>query len=72
MNAARLVYMANQIARFFETEDPKTAVAMVADHLRKYWDPRMRTEIVAYLDGGGSGLDEPAKQAVLLLRKSAL
>jgi len=67
MNPVRLVYMANQIGNFFSTEDPKTAVAMITDHLKKYWDPRMRTEIVAYLDGGGGGLDEPVRQAVLQL-----
>jgi formate dehydrogenase subunit delta len=69
MDAARLVYMANQIGKFFTTEDPKTAVAMIADHLKKFWDPRMRSEIVAYLDGGGTGLDVPVRQAVLTLKK---
>ena len=69
MDAARLVYMANQIGKFFETEDPKTAVAMTADHLKKFWDPRMREEIVAYLDKGGRGLDGTVQQAVLALKK---
>jgi formate dehydrogenase subunit delta len=68
MEAQRLVYMANQIGRFFATEDPKTAVAMIADHLRKFWDPRMRSEILAYLDQGGGGLDGPVHQAILTLR----
>jgi formate dehydrogenase subunit delta len=63
--------MANQIGKFFATEDPKTAVAMIADHLQKFWDPRMRAEIVAYIDGGGKGLDGPVQQAVLTLRKPA-
>ena len=41
----KLVYMANQIGRFFVTEDRATAVSGIADHLRKFWDPRMRAEI---------------------------
>jgi formate dehydrogenase subunit delta len=69
MDIARLVYMANQIGKFFATEDPKTAVAMTADHLKKFWDPRMRKEIVAYVEGGGTGLDGTVHQAVLTLRK---
>ena len=69
MDAARLVYMANQIGKFFVTEDPKTAVAMTADHLKKFWDPRMRKEIVAYVEAGGQGLDGTAHQAVLTLRR---
>jgi len=69
MDPARLVYMANQIGKFFATEDAKTAVAMTADHLKKFWDPRMRNEIVAYVEAGGQGLDGPVHQAVLMLRK---
>lgn len=69
MEAARLVYMANQIGRFFETEDPKTAVAMTADHLKKFWDPRMRAEIVAYVDNGGRDLNGTVQQAVMVLKK---
>ena len=68
MEAARLVYMANQIGKFFATEDPKSAVAMIADHLKKFWDPRMRAGIVAYLEEGGRGLDPPVREAVLTLR----
>ena len=38
----KLVYMANQIAKFFESQGPDKAVAGTADHLKKFWDPRMR------------------------------
>jgi formate dehydrogenase subunit delta len=69
VEAARLVYMANQIGKFFTTEDPKSAAAMIADHLNRFWDPRMRAEIVAYLEQGGKGLDGPVHQAVLTLKK---
>jgi len=64
MQSAKLVYMANQIGRFFVTEDRATAVSGIADHLRKFWDPRMRAAIVAYLNDGGEGLDPAVRQAV--------
>jgi formate dehydrogenase subunit delta len=45
MNVEKLVRMANQIAAFFAHEGPERAAASIEDHLRKFWDPRMRAEI---------------------------
>ena len=64
----RLVYMANQIGRFFVSEDEKTAVSGIADHIVKFWDPRMRREIIAHLQAGGEGLDPTVRTAVGLLK----
>ncbi len=64
MSSSRLVYMANQIGKFFVSEDRATAVDGIADHLRKFWDPRMRAEIVAYFSSGGEGLDPAVREAV--------
>jgi formate dehydrogenase subunit delta len=61
--------MANQIGRFFATEDAPTAVAGIVDHLHKFWDPRMRREIVAHLEAGGEGLDGPVREAVATLAR---
>jgi formate dehydrogenase subunit delta len=69
MDRPRLVYMANQIGRFFVTEDAATAVPGIADHIRKFWDPRMRHEIVAHLQAGGDGLDGPVREAVAALAR---
>ncbi len=41
----RLVYMANQIGSFFRSQGPDQAVAGVADHIKKFWDPRMKAKI---------------------------
>jgi formate dehydrogenase subunit delta len=60
----KLIYMANQIAKFFESQGQEKAVAGTADHLKKFWDPRMRTQIVAHVKAGGSGLDPVARQAI--------
>lgn len=69
MPLPRLVYMANQIGKFFVTEDKPTAAANIADHLMKFWDPRMRAEIVAHLADGGEGLDPEVREAVASLNR---
>ena len=69
MRAERLVTMANDIGHFFNAEADKNAAAQnVASHMRRFWDPRMRREIVAhYREKGGAGLDPVARSAVALL-----
>lgn len=70
MNIETLVRMANDIGRFFQAEpDHKAAVEGVASHLKRFWDPRMRKEIVAYVQGGGAGLIDLAREAVQQLEK---
>ena len=72
MDAERLVRMANDIARFYEAEpDHQEAVGSVKTHLRRFWDPRMRREILQHLESGGSGLSELAREALELLRQAA-
>ena len=64
MSLDKLVYMANQIGKFFAHQGEDKAVAGVADHLEKFWDPRMRAAIVAHLDAGGNGLDPVVREAI--------
>jgi formate dehydrogenase subunit delta len=47
MDAARLRTMANQIARAFAAQGDDAAIAATADHIRLYWDPRMKAAILA-------------------------
>lgn len=63
----KLVHMANQIAAYFVTQPGDGAAAAIADHLRKFWEPRMRKTIIAYLKAGGAGLEPAAAEAVRLL-----
>jgi formate dehydrogenase subunit delta len=63
----KLVYMANQIGKFFAAQGEEKAPPLIADHLVKFWDPRMRKAIVAYLDEGGVGLDPAVRKAVINL-----
>ena len=64
----RLVYMANQIGKFFATQGEGEAIAGTADHIRKFWDPRMRANILDHAAKGGEGLDPVARKAVDQLR----
>lgn len=68
MSPERLVYMANQIGIYFASQPHEDSVANIADHLRKFWDPRMRTAILAHLDQGGAGLDPMVLKAVQSLK----
>jgi formate dehydrogenase subunit delta len=60
----KLVYMANQIGTFFASQGPEKAVVGTADHIKKFWDPRMRAQIIAHLKAGGAGLDPAVRAAI--------
>lgn len=47
MDIERLRYMADQIARNFAAQGEEAAVAATAEHIRLYWDPRMKAAILA-------------------------
>lgn len=65
MNVERLVAMVNDIAAFFASEpDADAAAEQVANHLRKFWEPRMRNEIQRFLQQGGAGLSPLARRGV--------
>ncbi|HEX7082128.1 MAG TPA: formate dehydrogenase subunit delta [Gammaproteobacteria bacterium] len=54
MDIGKLVRMANQIAKNLDYgQDREKVVAATADHLKRFWTPEMRRQIVAYhLEGG--------------------
>jgi formate dehydrogenase subunit delta len=64
----KLIYMANQIGKFFAPSEHGKAVAGIANHLTKFWAPPMRRKIVQHLDQGGEGLDPLVREAVEKLR----
>ncbi|WP_337185144.1 formate dehydrogenase subunit delta [Phenylobacterium sp.] len=66
----RLIYMANQIAAFFAAQ-PGDAAIGVAGHLKSFWDPHMRAEILAWRAAGGEGLSPVALEAVARLEAAA-
>jgi formate dehydrogenase subunit delta len=67
VNPDNLVKMANQIALFFESQSGPDAAAGIAEHLKKFWDPRMRQAIIRHALEGGAGLRETTAKAVALL-----
>lgn len=68
MNLEHLVKMANQIGSFFETmPDRPQAMADLAGHLKRSWEPRMRRELLVYIDEqGGADLKPIVLEAVRL------
>jgi formate dehydrogenase subunit delta len=64
MSLEKLVYMANQIGKFFSSQGQEQAAAGTADHIRKFWDPHMRATIAAHLEAGGAGLDPVVRLAI--------
>jgi formate dehydrogenase subunit delta len=73
MNIDLLIKMANQITDFWEGEaGEEVAAKEVATHLRRYWEPRMRAQMITYYEQRqGSGLNDVAKKAVALLAAEA-
>jgi len=70
MNIENLVMMANDISNFFASEpDHVAAVAGVANHMKRYWEPRMRAQMIAHAESGGHGLGDLAREGVLELAR---
>ena len=68
MNIEPLIKMANEIASFFEGEpDKQQAMKDTASHIGRYWEARMRRDIVAHYRRGAGGLGEVARGAIAIL-----
>lgn len=59
-----LVHMANQIAANLAAQGEATAVRETAEHIRKFWDPRMRAAI---LTAPAEALNPIARAAISVL-----
>jgi formate dehydrogenase subunit delta len=73
MNIDLLIKMANEIGSFWEGEAGEGQAANdVATHLKRYWEPRMRAQMITYFEQRqGAGLSDIAKGAVALLASQA-
>jgi formate dehydrogenase subunit delta len=69
--SAQLMQMANDIGNFFRSEPERSvAIAGIANHIAKYWTPRMRQKLTAHVQKHGvGGLDELPQEAVKLLAR---
>jgi formate dehydrogenase subunit delta len=66
MDNDNLIRMANRIGDFFQAMPDRTeALEGIAGHIRKFWEPRMRKQILAHLDqAGGAGLSAIVLEAL--------
>ena len=69
MSRKKLVYMADQIATFFMSKPHDEAIEGFADHINKFWDPRMRGQLLAIIAEGGEGLKPLVLEAAPHIRK---
>ncbi|NBO41978.1 MAG: formate dehydrogenase [Betaproteobacteria bacterium] len=72
MDIHNLVHMANQIGEFFSAyPDRDEALEGIANHIRKFWEPRMRLKLFESIDQGLTGeLSELVAQSLALHRTS--
>ncbi|MFO0632726.1 MAG: formate dehydrogenase subunit delta [Nannocystaceae bacterium] len=72
MKIDKLVKMANEIAAYFDADPDRNAAADgLASHLSRFWEPRMRTQLLAWADEGGEGL-APLVREVIATRRPQL
>jgi formate dehydrogenase subunit delta len=72
MHSEYLVRMANDISHFFSSDpDQDEAARNVLSHVKRFWDPRMRAQIVAHYRSGGGGLTDIASRAIARLAEEA-
>ncbi|MBN9068549.1 MAG: formate dehydrogenase subunit delta [Rhizobiaceae bacterium] len=69
MSPDKLVYQANQIARFFHSKPHAEGVAGVAEHINKFWEPRMRRQFFELIKAGNKDFDELVLEAVPAVRR---
>ena len=51
MDMQNLIHMANQIGSFFEAmPDQEEALLGITNHLHNFWEPRMRSQLLGYVD----------------------
>jgi formate dehydrogenase subunit delta len=63
-----LVMMANDIGKYFAGyPSHDEAVVAVEHHLRHFWEPRMRRDLVDYAARGGDGLKPLVREAIELM-----
>lgn len=70
MDLDNLIVMANRIGAFFEAQpDRDEALAGIAEHVKKFWEPRMRSQILAALaTEAGAGLSDIVRTALTTYR----
>jgi formate dehydrogenase subunit delta len=69
MQTHDMVRMANQIGDFFKSYGEAEALEGIAEHINKFWEPRMRRDFFALVDAGGAGLNDLVKKAATRVKR---
>jgi formate dehydrogenase subunit delta len=69
---AKLIYMANQIAKFMESKPHDEGVSLFSSHINDFWEPRMRRQLFEVLDSGGVGLRPLVLEAAAAIKRPGL
>jgi formate dehydrogenase subunit delta len=73
MNEQHLIEMANRIGEFFESmPDRDEALVGISEHIRSFWEPRMRRVILNALDNASASTMREIVRAALSLRRAEL
>jgi len=73
MDLPNLIVMANRIGAFFAPmADREAALAGIAEHVRKFWEPTMRRQILAAIDAGEAGALDGLVRDALAAHRSEL
>lgn len=67
-NIDHLIRLANRIGNFFESfPDQAEAMEGIVNHIQKFWDPRMRTALLHFIEAQPDGQsDEVGLSAIVL------
>ena len=70
MKIDNLIRMANRIGTFFEAmPDRPQAIADMALHIQRFWEPRMRRQLLAHVEEHrGDGIDPMVLAALRQVR----
>jgi formate dehydrogenase subunit delta len=70
VNVEHLVMMANDISTFFVGyPNHNEAVVAIEHHLKHFWEPRMRRDLIEYAARGGDGLQPIVREALELMTR---
>lgn len=73
MDIHNLVLMANRIGQFFESfSDRDEALEGIGNHIQKFWEPRMRRELLAHVDGEAHGNLSPIVLAAVKAHRASI
>lgn len=71
MSPDKLIYQANQIAWFFRSKAHEEGVAGVAEHINKFWEPRIRRQFFELIEAGDKEFDPLVLEAAAKVRRPA-